>query len=83
MRGIVGPERALTAFRMLTAFLHGWISLEAAGLFRLGGDADRDFDAALATILDGIEARARAGLTSASDGDDASPRYPPAPRPKA
>ena len=59
MREIVGPDRALTALRTLTAFLHGWISVEAAGLFRLDGDIDRDFEAALATILDGIESSAR------------------------
>jgi hypothetical protein len=54
MAAIVGPGRALTALRTLTAYVHGFITVEAANLFRLGGDVDADFAAGVAMILDGI-----------------------------
>jgi hypothetical protein len=44
----------------VTAWLHGFVSVEQAGLFRLGGDIDPAFDEGLATLLDGIAARAGA-----------------------
>jgi len=57
MTGLAGAERALTATRTVTAWLHGFVSIEQAGLFRLGGDIDATFDEGLATLLDGIAAR--------------------------
>lgn len=53
---LVGPARALTAARAVTAFLHGFVSMESAGAFRLGGHIDRDFALALRMVLDGIVA---------------------------
>jgi hypothetical protein len=39
------------------AWLHGFVSIEQAGLFRLGGDIDAAFEEGLAALLDGIAAR--------------------------
>ncbi len=57
MTALAGTERALTATRTVTAWLHGFISMEQSGMFRLGGDIDAAFDDGLATLLDGIAAR--------------------------
>ena len=40
---LVGPERALEAARLITAFANGFISMELAGTFRLGGDVERSY----------------------------------------
>lgn len=37
---LVGPDRALEAARTVVAWLHGFISMELAGAFRLGGNLD-------------------------------------------
>jgi hypothetical protein len=54
LAALFGEGRALSAARALTAFLHGFASIEQAGLFRLGGDVDAAFEEALAMVLDGI-----------------------------
>ncbi|WP_127793130.1 TetR/AcrR family transcriptional regulator [Agromyces sp. LHK192] len=41
----VGPADALAAARLLTAWVHGFVSMELSGAFRLGDDRD-DVDAA-------------------------------------
>lgn len=38
-----GEERALDAARTLTAWVHGFVSMELAGRFRMGDDLDRAF----------------------------------------
>lgn len=40
---LVGPELALEAARMVVAWAHGFISMELASAFRLGGDLDRAY----------------------------------------
>ena len=41
---LVGPERALDAARLVTAWAHGFLTMELAGAFRLSGDLDSAFD---------------------------------------
>ena len=58
---LVGIERALEAARLLTAFVHGFVSMEIAGAFRLGGDVDRAFRYSLDAIIAGLQATAEGG----------------------
>lgn len=57
---IAGPHHALDAARTLTAWATGFIGMELAGSFRLGGDVDRAF-------AYGIRRLAAALATSATD----------------
>lgn len=41
---LAGPEHALEAARLIVAWAHGFLSLELAGAFRLGGDVDAAFE---------------------------------------
>ncbi len=41
---VAGPEHALEAARTFTAWAHGFITMELAGAFNLGGDVDAAFD---------------------------------------
>jgi len=41
---LVGPELALDAARLVTAWAHGFLSMELAGAFRMSGDLDKSFD---------------------------------------
>jgi len=41
---MVGPERALDAARLVTAWVHGFMTMELAGAFRIEGDLDRAFE---------------------------------------
>ena len=56
---LVGPTQALEAARLVTAWATGFVTMELAGAFRLGGDLERAFafgvdrlSAALALPLD-------------------------------
>jgi AcrR family transcriptional regulator len=53
-------DRVLPVSRTLTAFLHGFVSMEIVNAFRLGGDLDEAFDQGLETLLrevpDGVQA---------------------------
>ncbi|MFL5681161.1 MAG: TetR/AcrR family transcriptional regulator [Chloroflexota bacterium] len=48
---LVGSERSLDAARLLTAFVHGFVSMELAGAFRLGGDVDRAYGYGVETLV--------------------------------
>jgi AcrR family transcriptional regulator len=41
---LVGPDRALDAARLVTAWAHGFLTMELAGAFRMSGDLDEAFD---------------------------------------
>lgn len=51
---LAGRERALEAARLLTAFAHGFASMELAGAFRLGGDVDAAYRYAVEVIVSGV-----------------------------
>jgi AcrR family transcriptional regulator len=55
VQGLVGEERALEAARLVTAWATGFVQMELAGAFRLGGDLDVAFDFGLATLRRGLE----------------------------
>jgi AcrR family transcriptional regulator len=60
LTALVGEASSLPAARLLTAWLHGFISMELSGAFQLGGDVDAAFDYGLATLLDAVARRRRA-----------------------
>jgi AcrR family transcriptional regulator len=55
LTALVGKDRAFAAARVIVPFLHGFISMELANGFRLGGDVDAAFENGLAVILRGLK----------------------------
>jgi AcrR family transcriptional regulator len=51
-RRLVGPDRALEAARLVTAFAHGFVSMELSGAFRLGGDVDAAYRYGVDLLVD-------------------------------
>lgn len=51
---LTGAERALEGARLLTAFAHGFASMELSGAFRIGGDIDGAYRFAVDTIIRGL-----------------------------
>ncbi|GGQ73113.1 TetR/AcrR family transcriptional regulator [Couchioplanes azureus] len=47
---LAGPAHAREAARTLTAWAHGFISMELAGAFNLGGDVDRAYEYGIALL---------------------------------
>lgn len=65
---LVGEKSALQAARVLVPFLHGFVSMEIAGAFRLGDGLDAAFAYGVRTVLEGLR------------GAGSEPRPAPTPR---
>jgi AcrR family transcriptional regulator len=63
MGRLTGDASALDAGRTFVAWAHGFVSMELAGGFRLGGDVDAAYRAGVELILAGISGRATPGTT--------------------
>ena len=55
-RALVGKAHALEAARLVVAWATGFISMELAGAFRLGGDVDEAFEYGLERLEAGLRA---------------------------
>lgn len=53
---LAGPDHVLEAARTLVAWASGFVSMELAGAFRLGGDVDAAFDYGVERVVDAIAA---------------------------
>jgi len=51
---LAGPDDSLQAARLLVAFAHGFVSMELAGAFRLGGNVDAAFGYGVEAIVRGV-----------------------------
>jgi AcrR family transcriptional regulator len=55
---LAGEEHGLDAARTFTAWANGFVSMELAGAFRLGGDVDRAFDFGVEALVAAVTATA-------------------------
>ena len=55
---LAGPERALPAGRTIVAWAHGFITMELAGAFLLGGDVQQAWDFGLDRVVSAVRAPA-------------------------
>jgi AcrR family transcriptional regulator len=55
---LAGPRHALPAARTIVAWAHGFITMELAGAFRLGGDVEQAWDFGLSRLLTAIRSPA-------------------------
>lgn len=53
---LAGAERALDSARLVTAWAHGFMTMELAGAFRMEGDLDEAFAFGVGRIADSLEA---------------------------
>jgi AcrR family transcriptional regulator len=51
---LAGEQHVLEAARTITAWANGFISMELAGAFKLGGDIDRAFEFGIACLADAL-----------------------------
>jgi AcrR family transcriptional regulator len=54
MTRLAGPSAALEGARTFVAWAHGFVSMELAGAFRLGGDLEAAYAFGIEAILDGV-----------------------------
>ncbi len=54
LSALIGSDHAFAAARVLVPFIHGFISMELANAFRLGGGLDTAFENGVSTILRGL-----------------------------
>lgn len=69
---LVGPERTLEAARLMTAFAHGFVSMELADQFRFGGDIDEAYRYGVDVVVEALASRSRADVR-AIDSANVSP----------
>ena len=62
---LVGPDHSLEASRLLTAFAHGFVSMELTGAFRLGGDVDEAYRYGVDTLVEALATGRRSTTTDA------------------
>ncbi|SFS03908.1 transcriptional regulator, TetR family [Microbacterium sp. cf046] len=55
-RDLVGPDAALDAARLVTAWATGFVNMELSGSFRFDGDLDRAFEYGLERLAAGLGA---------------------------
>jgi AcrR family transcriptional regulator len=58
-RRLVGPDRALEAARLVTAFAHGFVSMELSGAFRLGGDVGEAYGYGVDALIGALAGQGR------------------------
>ena len=51
---LAGPTHALDAARTMVAWAHGFVSMELAGAFRMGGDVDAAFEFGIKRMVDAL-----------------------------
>ena len=61
MTGLAGSAVALEGARTMVAWAHGFVSMELAGGFRLGGDLEAAYAFGIEAILAGVSEAARRG----------------------
>jgi AcrR family transcriptional regulator len=54
---LVGRDRAREAARLLAAFAHGFVSMELAGAFQLGGDVDDAYQYSVDVLVGALATR--------------------------
>lgn len=57
VRALAGPEQALDGARLVTAWVHGFMTMELTGAFRLDGDVDRAFSFGVEKIAASLSTR--------------------------
>ena len=58
MSGVTGDRVALEGARTVVAWAHGFVTMELAGAFRLGGDLDAAYAFGIDSIVAGVRSRA-------------------------
>jgi len=58
---LAGEAHALEAARTITAWANGFISMELAGAFQLGGDIEQAYEFGIRCLTDALDARPPAG----------------------